>query len=273
MRNRLKLGRLGRQLSQYRILNLKLLLLSVSSGLLDQVAEHQEYRYASLAEGKETVSINTFGKMVALSRQAIINDDTSAFTRIPEGLGKAAKRTVNKSVYDKLFANPTLLTDSTAVFHANHSNLGTGAISGGITVVALDAARSAMARQQDLAKSAYLNISPSVLLVPVGLSGAAKVVIQSQYDPDSVKLQRPNIAFNLVESIVSDPLLDANSATAWYLISKQYDAFIVGFLDGNQTPAIETQTGWTVDGVETKIRLDWGVSCIDFRPVYRHTGV
>lgn len=227
-----------------------------------------------MSDGKETITINTFGKLVSLTRAAIINDDTSAFTRIPEGLGKAAKRTVNKSVYDKLFSNPAMLTDSTSVFHANHSNLLTGVISGGISVSILDSIRSAMARQMDLSKSAYLNLMPSILLVPVGLSGVAKVIIQSQYDPDATnKLQRANAAFNMVESIVADPLLDANSASAFYCISKQYDSVMVGFLDGNQTPTLETQTGWTVDGVETKVRLDWGVGIIDYRPLFKHTGV
>lgn len=164
------------------------------------------------------------------------------------------------------------MTDNTAVFHANHSNLATGAISGGITVATLDAGRVAMSKQKDLAASAYLNMIPSVLLTPVGLSGTAKIIIGSQYDPDAAnKLQRMNIAYNMAE-VVSDPLLDGNSTTAWYLISKQYDSFIVGFLDGNQSPYIETQNLFNVDGLQTKVRLDWGVAAIDFRPVYKHAG-
>ena len=242
-------------------------------GFLKQNPEGAEYGRGSFSEGKETVSISTWGDIYSISRQAIVNDDVNAFTRIPAAMGMAAKRTINKSVYDKLFANPTLVTDSTAVFHANHGNLGTGAISGGMTVSTLDVARAAMRKQQDLAKSAYLNISPSVILVPASLEGVAKVIIGSQYDPDSNnKLQRVNSVYNMVQEVVVDPLLDANSAVAWYLVSKQYDAFVVGFLDGNQTPEISTEQGFTVDGLSTKIRLDWGVGVIDFRPVYKHTG-
>jgi hypothetical protein len=39
----------------------------------------------------------------------------------------------------------------------------------------------------------------------------------------------------------------------------------VAFLDGNQTPYLESENGFTVDGVRWKVRLDYGYSAIDWR--------
>ena len=36
----------------------------------------------------------TYGRIVSLTRQAIINDDLSVFTKIPNRMGRAAKRTI-----------------------------------------------------------------------------------------------------------------------------------------------------------------------------------
>ncbi|ESY71900.1 hypothetical protein X740_33620, partial [Mesorhizobium sp. LNHC221B00] len=82
--------------------------------------------------------------MFAITRQAIINDDMSVFTRIPSRMGRAAIRTVGNLVYAVLTANAAM-SDGVALFHTNHKNIGTGAIA----MASLDAARAKMALQKD----------------------------------------------------------------------------------------------------------------------------
>ena len=48
-----------------------------------------------LSDGKETYRVETYGKIIALTRQAIINDDLNAFDRINVMQGQAAAQTVN----------------------------------------------------------------------------------------------------------------------------------------------------------------------------------
>ena len=46
----------------------------------------------------------------------------------------------------------------------------------------------------------------------------------------------------------------------------------VSFLNGNQTPFMEMQEGFTVDGTKWKIRLDYGINAVDYRGVVRSAG-
>jgi phage head maturation protease len=240
--------------------------MSEIGSLLDLIPEGGEYKAANFSEDKETVSIQTFGKMIHLSRQMIINDDLNALSRIPQGMGALAKRTLNNSVYTKLFANPTM-NDTKAIFHTDHGNLLTGALN----VANLDAARVAMSRQKDLSGTSFLNIAPDILLVPNAIQGTAKILMGAQWNPDSTKFQVPNIVGGMCQ-IYSDALLDANSTTAYYLISSQYESFVVAFLNGVQEPYTETQIGFDTDGLAVKVRLDWGICALDFRPVLKSTG-
>jgi hypothetical protein len=45
------------------------------------------------------------------------------------------------------------------------------------------------------------------------------------------------------------------------------------YLDGNEGVYIETRNGFEVDGMEIKARLDFAAKAIDFRGLYKSTGV
>jgi len=59
---------------------------------LEKVNEAGEFKRGSLGEGKESYRVETWGKVIGITRQVIINDDLDAFTRIPALFGTAAKR-------------------------------------------------------------------------------------------------------------------------------------------------------------------------------------
>jgi hypothetical protein len=73
---------------------------------------------------------------------------------------------------------------------------------------------------------------------------------------------------------VVEPLLDASSASAWYLAaaSSQVDTVEYCYLDGAEGPVIESDVGFEVDGVSYKCRLDFGAKAIDFRGLYKANG-
>ena len=93
-----------------------------------QTNEHGEFKYGSMTDGKETYSLATYGRMVSLSRQSIVNDDLRGFDRLVSAFGSAARRIENRTVYAQLTANAAL-SDSVALFHATHTNLASGASS------------------------------------------------------------------------------------------------------------------------------------------------
>lgn len=75
---------------------------------LGKIEEGAEYTYGTMGDRGEEVVIATYGKLFALSRQAIINDDTDSFTKVPRAMGRAAKRTVGNLVYAVLTGNPAM---------------------------------------------------------------------------------------------------------------------------------------------------------------------
>jgi len=57
---------------------------------LEKVNESGEYKRGTLGEAQEKYRIETFGKVIGITRQVLINDDLDAFTRVPALFGTAA---------------------------------------------------------------------------------------------------------------------------------------------------------------------------------------
>ena len=251
--------------------------------LLDVIPENAEYKYGKTADRTEYITAVKYGKLFSISREALINDDLNAFTAIPQNQGRAADLTINKAVYDSLGlasgVGPTLNQDSVALFATAHGNY--TATSGGITVANLEVGRSAMAVQLDPTNSMPLNIQPSYLLVPSALSSAAKILVASEKDPVGSTnaiggATTPN-QFHNAFTVITEAYLDSgvtDGATAWYLIANQNttDTYEVGFLNGQQSPYLESKNGWDVDGVEYKVRIEAGIAALDYRGMYRKKG-
>ena len=91
-------------------------------------------------------------------------------------------------------------------------------------------------------------------------------------NPDTAnKLQRPNMVNGLFRDIVDTPRL---SGTRRYLFADAMEAPVleVAFLDGSQTPYLEVQNGFDVDGARYKVRLDYGVGAVDYRGAVTNAG-
>lgn len=241
-----------------------------SVGTLDALGELGEFKNKALNDAEsESINVTTFGNTVNISRQMIVNDDLGAFLNISTALGKAAALTVEKAVYALLLSNPTM-SDGVALFHANHKNLqSTGTV---LSVSAIDADRVAMASQMDVGGNDYLDIKPSVLLLPTSLGGTARVINRSEFDPDAAnKLQRVNMVAGLFNDIIDTPRL-SGTARYYFADPSVMPAFEVAFLNGNDQPYLEQENGFDVDGVKYKIRLDFGVAAIESRAVYKNVG-
>ncbi|MDJ0513072.1 MAG: HK97 family phage prohead protease [Methyloceanibacter sp.] len=240
-------------------------------GDLDLVYEDGEYKYGTYSDKKETLQLATYGKLFSISRQALVNDDLNAFTRVPNGMGRAAARQVGDLAWGVLINNPNMNEDGVALFAAGHNNL---AASGAApSVDTIDAARTAMATQTDPSGSAVLNIPPSYLLVPRALEGKGMQIQNAEFDPAIGSGVAPNFLRGTFQTI-AEARLDADNAAKWYMAASPslIDTVTVGFLDGQQTPYLETQNGWSVDGVAYKVRMDAAAAPMDFRGLYSNPG-
>ena len=245
-----------------------------SFGRLDAVLEDGEFKHKAIPDGtKNTIQAGTVGNIIALTRQAIINDDLGAFTDLAQKLGRAAKLTIEMAVFDMLLENAGLgptMADSLALFDAGHANIGTPAA---ISVLSIEADKVLMASQQDHDGHEILDIRPTTLLVPIGLGGTARVINTSQFDPDTAnKLQRPNQAQGTYSNIIDTPRLTGTRRYS-FADPNVAEVFVVSFLNGDREPKVEQRDGWDVDGTEWKVRLDFGVDVTDHRGAITNAGV
>lgn len=237
-----------------------------------QVNEHGEFKYGALKDGAETYGLLTYGRIVSLTRQAIINDDLRGFDRMLSGFGASAARLENRMVYAQLTANAAM-ADTVALFHANHGNLGTGAGTA-LQFSALTAARTAM-RVQKGQQGEELNLAPSALIVPAALEQTAYQLTSSQYVPaKQADVNEFRAGGRTALDPIIEPILDANSATAWYLAANnsQVDTVEYCYLDGAEGPIVESETGFEVDGISFKCREDFAAKAVDFRGLYKAVG-
>lgn len=246
---------------------------------LQKVLEGGEFKRGKITDGKETYQVFTYGRIIGISRQALVNDDLSAFDRIPRALGAAARRLENGTVYGVLTDNANL-SDGGALFNATavttaggHANLGTGTGSA-LGTGSMATARTAMRKQAGL-QSEVLNVAPAHLLAPAALEQTAYQLTSANYVPATkAEINEFRAGGKTAVEPIIEALLDANSATAWYFAAdpSQIDTVEYCYLDGSEGLYLESQIGFNVDGVEFKARLDFAAAATDFRGVYKANG-
>jgi len=240
---------------------------------LKEVLEDGEFTSGSMKDGAEKYALKTYGRIVGITRQVLINDDLSAFTRVPEMFGRSAADLESDIVYGLITANAAM-SDAIALFHASHGNLaGAGAVP---DVTTLSAARMAMRQQKGLSDSTaeeqFINIMAQFLIVPPKYETGAEQLLSSVMIPNAVSAVNP---FAGKLQLIVEPRLEVSGADAWYLAASpsQVDTIEVAYLQGQQGVSIETKEGFEIDGLQVKARHDFAAKAIDWRGLYKNPGV
>ncbi len=223
-----------------------------------EMTENGEFKSSEMSDYSVATSIKTYGRSYAITQKAIINDDLGALTDIPARYGAAVRRQINRMAYDVLVG--------AGIFSAANKNQGTGALS----IDTLAKAKAAMAKQRDPSNKTYINAQPAYLIVPTELEVAAAQLIASAVDPTKAN-NTPNPFANRL-TVVSDPNLE--DASAWYLAAAPgvVPGIEVTFLDGKDTPTMESQVDFNTLGVKTRVYINFGINVLDFRAFYKSTG-
>jgi hypothetical protein len=219
-------------------------------GELPTVAEGASYTELTWDDMAESSTFVKKGGYLGLTLEAIDKDETRKLQAAPRALAQAAWLTLSKAISaiftDNSGVGPTLGNDSTALFDAGHSNLGTTALS----IAEWAVVRAAMRKQTELNSSERLGglIVPKYLLVPPDLEIK---VMASEFDYSYAVANAPaapanvltegntfNERLNLARDrvIVVDLWTDANN---WAAVAdpRLYPSIGLGFRYG-RTPEV-----------------------------------
>jgi len=232
---------------------------------LEEVVEDGEYKRGTFGEGAEKISLSTYGKIIGITRQMIINDDLDALTRVPQKLAATAARLENRLVYNVLTSNP-FMSDGENLFSAAHANT----FGVNLDVAGLGALRAGMRIQKDPSGNDILNIVPRFLVAPAALEvQAAKLM--ADISADSVANANP---YRNAHELIVDGQLDATSTTNFFMIADPsvIDTIEYAYLEGQEGPYIESRETFNRDGLEIKVRHDFATIPVDHRGIARGTG-
>jgi phage head maturation protease len=240
--------------------------------LLENVGKGAEYKLVTLTDAGEWIQLSKRGNLFSITREDILNDDMHALVDFPARWATAARMTINQDVYQTLTSNPKMGYDNTPLFDPAHNNIAT-TLKKAPAKDSLQAAIQAMMLQTGLKTATPLNIRPKFILTPVALMFGTKQLLQSAADPAAPNAGTVNVLQDIV-TMVTDPLLDVANPAAWYLAADPSitDTVEVAFLNGQDTPYIEQQSSFHVDGFTYKIRIEYGVKALDWRGLYLNPG-
>jgi hypothetical protein len=233
-----------------------------------RVPESGEFTYGTMGEGREVYALLTYGRIIGITRQTLINDDLDAFTRIPSAFGASAADLESDLVYSILTSNP-LMGDGVALFNAGHGNLGTA---GAISETTLAEAYRLFGNQRGI-EARQISVQPRYLITPPGSRSVEARKNVTATTPNAVA--GVNAFAGRLEPIEEPRLIPAAGADPWFLAAdpNRIDTVEYAYLDGSNGVYTETRMGFEVDGMEIKARHDFASKAIDWRGLYRNAGV
>lgn len=234
---------------------------------LEAINEHGEFKSGTIGEAQgESVKVGTYGKIFGYTRQLMVNDDLGALQRIGDIAATSARQMEADLVVD-LLAGPAgvgpLLADGKRLFHVDHNNLKSPG-----AVPATDLAAVMLAMRKHVGVSGKtIDVQPTTIIAPPELEeGLLKYF--GEYVPETPTNVNPWRDLR----VVIDPRLSAKSTTRWYLVAEVIEGLVAANLEGNAGPVIETRAGFEVDGVQLRVRHDFGCAFLDWRGWYNDAG-
>lgn len=253
-----------KQITRYRL---------VGNMTYERVAPGGELKHGKLGEERFTNQADTYGKMVAIDRRDLVNDDLSVITAVPQELGRGAAQSLNDLFW-------TAFLDHAAFFTAGNKNLLTG-VDTALTIDGLTKAEVLFNQQVD-GSCRPLGIAPAILLVPTSLTAIGSALVKATEIRETTANAKypvfnPHQGKFRVEMsrYLDNPKIAGGSPKAWYLLAEPADlaAIEVVFLNGQEAPVIETaDADFSTMGIQLRGYHDFGVAKQDPRAAVKAKG-
>ena len=253
-----------------------------NTGRFKKVGPDGELQHGALADNKDTLRLDTYGQILAINRQMSRDDDLSGFDMVGTMLGRNAAVAVESAFFVVLLGN------SGSHFAAGNNNLQSGAS----TDMDLTGVGLAVAGFHDFvdSKGDPVLISPDRILVGTQDRVGAEDVFKGTtlITGNTTARTDVNVHSGLYRPYASPYLNNTNvtnhqdgaaitgqTTDIWFISGspQQLAAVNAGFLDGNQTPTIET---FDVDpsrlGMQTRAYLDFAMAFGDEKGMIQMAG-
>lgn len=233
----------------------------------EKVGEGGEFKRGTVAETGEEYQLATYGKIIGVTRQMIINDDLGALMRVISGIGGGAKHLLSDLVWN-IFINghtTVLMKDGNPLFHASHNNIATSNAS---VAAGLANMREKLKKQKSLGEdSRYLNLAAQYIITGVEREDEVEKAQSERLVPNSSSNDN---TFIKKLTAISEPRL---GAAPYFLATGNLKCIELGFLQGTGRGIYtEQRMGFDVDGLEIKARLDAAAKALEYRGLVRNAG-
>ncbi|TYB83964.1 head maturation protease, ClpP-related [Oceaniovalibus sp. ACAM 378] len=231
---------------------------------LQPVGENGEIKYGTFGESRETAILSSYAVALRISRQMMVNDELGAIDDVLSDYGQMVADFEEQTFY--AFALSATLSDTKAVFHADHNNL--AAAGAAISVATVSAGRAAIRKQKSIDGKA-MNMSPSIILVGPDKETEAEQLVASIQPQEQGKV---NPFAGRLEPVVTAQI----TGNAWYLLAGADRPggalWVHGFLDGAAAPRIRMDEPFGQQGVAMSVEHDFGLGAIDHRGGWKNPG-
>ncbi len=226
-----------------------------------------EIQSGTLAEESYTNRADTYGLMLNVTRQDIINDDLGAITSVPKKLGRGAGISLNKIFWTEF------LGQLATTFTSGRGNY----FSGGTTNLQISSLTTAEQMFMDLtdAQGVPIGHMPTIMLVPTTLSATSASIFRDTElrnttanttfttgNPHSGKF-RP-----VVIRYIANTSFTGYTTTGWGIFADPQDVPTIEmcFLYGNESPTVDqADADFNTLGIQMRGFLDFGVNTQDYR--------
>ncbi len=245
-------------------------------GALTQRNPGQPIQYQPLTDTNEIYVLQQFAEGIMLTWQAIINDDKSAFSTIPERIASRCATLEDQTAYGVLTGNANM-ADGVAIFATGHKNTA-GAVAA-ISVSTLGTAYASI-QNQTAPQGMKLGLQPRILLVPpeifqVAFSATSQNLIATTITSGSPVLTGSQNPWANRFELISTPYLSntGGNATNWFLAcsagDNQIETVEVSFLEGEPEPVVKQETAFDTDDLKIAVRHTLAAKALNYRGLYQ----
>ncbi len=227
----------------------------------EEVGSGGEIKHGTLGQETFTTQAKTYGKMLGLTRNQIINDDLSAFDDIKARLGRGANKKFNNVFWAAFIDNSSFFTSAlTNYISGSTTNLGIDGVGLGLMVAAFRAMTTPSA---DGLKRVGADINPSKILVPPELEANAEMIHKNTNMGAVPMATTANIYQSRYRPVVQWRLSNSSytgySTTAYYLFGDEVKPMTVTLLNGKAEPTIDsTEADFNALGILFRGYHDFG---------------